>query len=948
MSRIYKGGRAENRYQGVDRSVRYDPVQATSSDRQIQEYKRARMQDAETVTREISRQQQQENLELQAQQQAQRGQQALTQQGEKFDLARELTFEQLQLQQEQTHEKLQMGLDSAEQRAKQAAENARTRVVGDSIQSLLKFGGSVLQYSAEMQKQEAAREAERTRLMIEDAELEAAGLGDNFGTAEPISEEALEASANSNTIAQAQSTAANNATQDLADSNNPLAQDASNRIRQSTIWKQLQPLRNAGHSATGMYPAALQQARAEGLIRPGADGFVDAQRFSREFARMTGLMGAPREIQLKFARTAAAANANMVTAVTAEQTKATIEANKSSWQGLVSNITDSAPTSGIGQAFDQAHAETVHGNIGYNGVNSRAATRATLTEVLNNLVADGRTDAITQLRSHVYNTATGRTLGQDHDDLFDKSERESRTQSISNWNLRSSEQTVQIKQTLDVFNQDPTAENRQMVITQLRMIGTAEALEEANRLAKPGLNYDPHKKFELLEMQQQGIPINQDTVQQLIRDGVITETEGKQFTKSSADIEADKAVESYTKTISAGMKQAMMGKASISDLSPQIKSQLTVRHQSFMADLNALVSAEVRSNPGLAKDTAELSKIVEAKSQYLLNQPRYKLEQVGGVGYKFAGGIDPDRRLITITNPKGMQDFSQLQAEEIFGTLNFPRHELQATKDLFLSLAQLEADSKAILDGGQASNRTRLIARNLGLSSRALVEAQLRVNGLPSLSFMQKSATAPEYQPSVRPSSGNFDQKTGMAELMRLGVPRTNAAYLSGNIQQESSWNGQRDWDIKHIDGTDRNGGLVSWQNTAAHNHWRLRNVEQHFGRDISKISEGEQLQYMLLEMRKSYPQAYATFMNPNATDSQLRRASYQYWGYGEEGARFTYAQRLLNNGPRAAGYAPIPSRPSPQVTTPVPSDPSLTPIPPTPPGGYEVKPGFHGTPLNY
>ena len=34
--------------------------------------------------------------------------------------------------------------------------------------------------------------------------------------------------------------------------------------------------------------------------------------------------------------------------------------------------------------------------------------------------------------------------------------------------------------------------------------------------------------------------------------------------------------------------------------------------------------------------------------------------------------------------------------------------------------------------------------------------------------------------------------------------------------------------------------------------------------------------------------------MNPNATDAQLRRASFGYWGWGEEGQRFTYARQLM------------------------------------------------------
>ena len=74
-------------------------------------------------------------------------------------------------------------------------------------------------------------------------------------------------------------------------------------------------------------------------------------------------------------------------------------------------------------------------------------------------------------------------------------------------------------------------------------------------------------------------------------------------------------------------------------------------------------------------------------------------------------------------------------------------------------------------------------------------------------------------------------------------------------------------------DGSDRNGGLVSWMDDAQRNHFRLRNIEQYLGKSITEASTSEQLQAMVWEM-KTNPSAYRHFMNPNATDIQLRRAS--------------------------------------------------------------------------
>ena len=93
-------------------------------------------------------------------------------------------------------------------------------------------------------------------------------------------------------------------------------------------------------------------------------------------------------------------------------------------------------------------------------------------------------------------------------------------------------------------------------------------------------------------------------------------------------------------------------------------------------------------------------------------------------------------------------------------------------------------------------------------------------------------------------------------------------------------------------DGTSRNGGLISWASWSD-DPARL-GTEKWLGKDISKANHYEQLQAMKWEMKNFYPNSYRVFMNPNATDAQLRRASKQYWGYGHEGDRFKYATTLI------------------------------------------------------
>jgi hypothetical protein len=127
----------------------------------------------------------------------------------------------------------------------------------------------------------------------------------------------------------------------------------------------------------------------------------------------------------------------------------------------------------------------------------------------------------------------------------------------------------------------------------------------------------------------------------------------------------------------------------------------------------------------------------------------------------------------------------------------------------------------------------------------------------------------------------------GTKLLMDAGFPLKGAAYLSGNIQQESGWKGQRTpWVLD--DGAGTNKGLVSW------NRGRIVNAEKFLGKALNEASNADQVRWIKHEMEKSYPEAYRIFMNPDSSESELERASYIYLGYGEVGARFKYAKEAL------------------------------------------------------
>ena len=883
MPRIYQSEQMGRGYQGSAQSAGFNPEIAVSDERSVREYGAARVQDAETVGREISRQMQLESSQLQLQQGIDRSAQGVAQGRESGLLQQSQLTDRSNLALQQGYQKGLMGLQAAELQGSQSVARANTQAFSTAVSGLLSLSSSYVAYKGEIDKQQKKDE--------ENNKLFDATIGKDFWEkGAQLPDNILQESKQNDTAIKAESTAINNVAAPLASSKDPTDISAATQLQTGTTWNQLSSVRGNAYAAAAMLPAAIAEFAASGQIRAGAQGYEDTRMFLRKFFDATGLYGADKALVAEVVlRPALGLMQNAVLSATMQEAKGVKEAYTETTKAKISDLADGSTAENVGANFTKASEESIHAPIGFNGKHSAASNLFTVKEFLTNLVAEGKTKEITALREHVYNTSTGRKLGADYDHLFDEAEQQSRKGAIARYELGEAESKLEVKKSIQYFYDNPSPENRSAAIQELRKIGTEAALKEADRLAENGLNYDPQKKFELLEMERANGQVDQTLLDNLYRTKTISDAEYKQFSRGSKGAESAKEVDKFLKGIKSGMKTAMQGTVPSGSMNPSVGAELNVRHVAFMEDLRRSVLAEIKTNPSIAKDKIELARVVEEKSQFLLKQPQYKLQMSPKGGAHFAGNLSVEH----FTVSPGIQDFSKLKPEAIFDG-RYPRTIMDATQDRFLPLDKLRADVKLVLAGSSPSNATRLLAKNLNLSPTAFLNSQLEVNGLPGLNSIREGQSNGKGLPA-RDDIPNA--QAGMAVLQQMGFPRLGAAYLAGNIQQESTWNGRRSWDIGHIDGTDRNGGLVSWQNTAATNHYRLRAAERYFGKDISKVSETDQLAYMVVEMKRRNPAAYRTFMNPNASEGDLKKASYAYWGYGEPGARYSYARRLLETG---------------------------------------------------
>ena len=839
MARIYKSENQQEGFRGSAQSAGYNPVQAYDQSAQIRQRGEQKLEDIKTM-----------------------GRMAATQ----YEIDRtRLEFEK------------QHGLGKLKLEA--AATNHKYKVV----EGLISLSSTAAKELTRLHEEQQVR-------ADEDALLESIG----YGEAAPVETPEAAAQDNARDIgikAEAQGTAS--VAKELKQEPDLNNQSAAHVLQQTTTYNALKGIEGNAYTAMGAHGLFLAEAfrnlPPDQAPKTAAQAQVLVRELNRQFLRQTGMMGSPdRKALVKLARTMAGNTQNALVNLVSSAIKTDQEANLTEAKSFTSNVVDSGTDAGeIWTAVSDRYA---YGNLGYTG-HSAASNAAALENVLQEAKENGDVGLINRLREvQQVPGQKGTELGKKYDHIFDKYEKEARQGAITNYNLGEQEKAVQTKQSIQYYYDNPSPENRQKAITTLRQIGTEGALKEAERLSANGLGYDPQKKFELLDLRQRGIEIPQDQLKELLDSGTISVDEYKQFATGAPETEAAKGVDAYIKEVDSGLKTSMLGTAGPQDLTPEVRSQVNIRHQAMVEDLRRLVLAEVRSNPAIANDKKELSRIVEAKTQYLLQQPQYKLTKDPGSGYYFPGEIKADRRLAQITVAPGVQDFSKIKPEEAFGSLKFPKSEMDSTKDRFLTIDELKADVKRVMEGQQASNRTRLWAKNLGLSSQAFLEGQLGVNGLPSLRSLRQQEQSGQAAPNLRDIPNS---RVGLQVLQQMGFPKLGAAFLAGNIQQESGWHGLRQWGQVAGDGTNRNGGLVSWASWS-NDSARLGAIERHFGRNIAQISESDQLNYMVTEMKKRNPSAYRVFMDPNASEAALRKASYQYWGYGHEGARFKYAQDLL------------------------------------------------------
>ena len=421
-------------------------------------------------------------------------------------------------------------------------------------------------------------------------------------------------------------------------------------------------------------------------------------------------------------------------------------------------------------------------------------------------------------------------------------------------------------------------------------LAATEALQAAERTSD---SYSPFAYGDLLDRAAAGEDVTQEA-KDLLSMGVISADEAKTVIDQSGG-EAAAIAKPYKAewraSVEGAVREQLGSSAGFADVSNK-------EFVSIVNDMDERLNAHMQQWIKENGEAATPGNIRVEKDRYLLQIAQKQLgnvQLVDGVitGYNYAGQSQKDVKVyqnpVTGQPARVYSNLTTTQIKELSNKDADKDNDVNIYSDRLIRKEELAAGIEVIRSGNldNFSARVRYFAEAAGVTPREIIYGQAIGQGIDIIEL-----TKPVSPKSGGPA-GPQNAKEGMVYLQSQGFTRAGAAYISGSIQAESSWNGTRSWGEVAGDGTFRNGGLISWASWA-NAPARLGKAEAYIGKPIEQATHAEQMEFMIYEMRTSYPNAYRVFRNPNATPAQLRRASYEWIGYGIEGNRYQVANELL------------------------------------------------------
>lgn len=908
--RIYSSKAPETTYQGSARGGSFNAVRAQNDDKAQQQEAQARERDNQTKSRELARAQKMETVELQAQQTADSGMQKLEQGIEADALKADQLWEQDTLKQEQTYEMGMLKLESTQQQLSGQVASARLQATSTAIQGVMSLSKSYMAYQQQMdgiKKKDAA-----VNSLI------------NGGSV-------LKEGAQQGVVDKQVQTA----TQEAAIQVAPNEPSVRAEITQQTSDAAAQ--RNIGaidtRQAMMILPATIDEYTASDAAVQLPDGRVLRPSEATSAIDAGLIQGAYLSQALKDLGVADLPTAELHEYVGQIQqtgaqkaSQAGTKYNKRRQEEKVATAFSLSETmyadgASAGENYRRLSNELfLTGKYGSKKEANDAAIKQLSTVYANNEDSKGLRDLLDEPKFIREDGTAGPSVGstygaaiRDAADKIDRGEynrveleRKTRVQGVN---------TLKEERFLELAAAGTDAAKieeieRKYHAEALKIPGLAgQAL--ATSIAEGGFKDSPQAYNALVDQVYSDEPPTDQDLRDYLEEGVITPTQYSSLSKANtrSDGQRKAALEPYAGEIK-GIASSVIGsiKGELGMSGSVFSDQWKADTAGMVGDMNERISQDVfnymQENPEVSKTPGKVREFTESRKDFYIADIKAQSDafleaqaklpptdrELAKFEYKYLGGGSTNTQTLPkYTDAKSgreIQVMTGMSTEEFKGLEPGTINPINAR---ILNSNDFTAGVESLSTGNPDSMPRRIvsIAKSLGMTPRVLLEQQGWSQGMDVRNVVSRQLVQ-------IPQDGPVTMEQGMAYMESMGFTTKGSAYLSGNIQQESSWNGRRDWGQVAGDGTSRNGGLISWASWSD-DAARLGNAEAYLGKSIDQATHAEQLAFMEYEMKTSYPEAYRIFTDESARTADLERASVIYWGYGDEGDRFDYAQELLN-----------------------------------------------------
>ena len=232
-------------------------------------------------------------------------------------------------------------------------------------------------------------------------------------------------------------------------------------------------------------------------------------------------------------------------------------------------------------------------------------------------------------------------------------------------------------------------------------------------------------------------------------------------------------------SLKADLRKGIAGTIEAKGMDPISQASLSQRVDQAYDTIRERVTLAAVNDPKLASDPARLRAFTELQIKTVLSQPEFRISSYDKNTKSIDFGANLVNKSVRQLKP-GVDDYTSYSAERLFSS-GIPISQMQPTKDVFITPKQLLADVAALQSNEPLSNRTRLIAKNLGISPRALIDGQLKAQGKGGLtpylrSIQQPGQTSIQLQ-SASPYAPPSVRDPGQLRTIQMGRQLFKAGY---------------------------------------------------------------------------------------------------------------------------------------------------------------------------